>query len=132
MPNTLNLTTTQLEHFSWVNTYNLEVQQVEYRYSKFWTSNFVVLRISLENESLKILLLFLVVGHSSRGLSFVWKNLLSFFFRLCLNLLFRENFLSLERSVKSPTMLPKTWIFIKLCKSETNKACGQHKIIGSQ
>ena len=52
-PDTLDLTTAQLELFSWMDIDEFEVQQVEFRSSVIWTSKFVELRKSLENENVE-------------------------------------------------------------------------------
>ena len=70
-PDTLDLTTAQLELFSWMDIDEFEMQQVEFRSSVKWTSKFVDLRKSLENENEKNLLLSLTVGHPSQDRTLV-------------------------------------------------------------
>jgi hypothetical protein len=52
-PDLLDLTTTQLELFNWMNVDDFEMQLVEFKSSELWTSKFVELRKSLEDENLE-------------------------------------------------------------------------------
>ena len=52
-PDTLDLTTAQLELFSWMDIDEFEMQQVEFRSLVIWTSKFVELKKSLENENVE-------------------------------------------------------------------------------
>jgi hypothetical protein len=52
-PDIIDLETTQLELFSWMDIDDFEMQQIDFRSSELWTSKFVELRKSLENENLE-------------------------------------------------------------------------------